>query len=132
MKKQQAIVSGISIVGIIIAYILNFFYRNSHLSRGVYKIVAEPLFYMSVSLFVVSLIVYFVREEIFHSWIKFTYYWILISIFLVLIIPGGGGNGAFPSLIDAESISILMSGLYFIISLILVFWGSAKYYWFKK
>ena len=94
----------------------------------------------SVSLFFIiflvvlifSLITYFLREEIFCSWIKFTYFWIPISIFLVLIIPGGGGNGAFPSLIDKELVSILMSGLYFIISLTMIVFGVIKYYWFEK
>ena len=85
-----------------------------------------------VFIFPFSVVTYFLKDQIFHSWIKFTYYWIPISMFLVLIIPGGGGRGSFPSLIDAESISIIMSGLYLIISLIIVIIGSIKNYYFNK
>lgn len=90
------------------------------------------IFYIFPFVFLFSLITYFLREEIFRSWIKFTYVWVPLSMFLVFIIPGGGGNGAFPSLIDKQLVAILMSGLFSIISLIIVIWGIVKFYWFKK
>lgn len=132
MKKQKIIVFSLSLIGIFIAIMIDYFYRNSNLTRTTYKLIAEPLFYISISLFITSFFIMFIKDQIFHSWIKFTYYWIPISMFLVLIIPGGGGRGSFPSLIDAESISIIMSGLYLIISLIIVIIGSVKNYYFKK
>jgi len=102
-------------------------YGTTHYCVNIFWIIA-PIFFA----FPFSLITYFLREEIFRSWIRFTYIWVPVSMFLVLIIPGGAGNGAFPSLIDKESVSILMSGLYFIISLIMIIFGIVKYYWFKK
>ena len=90
------------------------------------------VFYIFPFVFLFSLITYFLKEEIFKSWSKFTYFWVPLSMFLVLIIPSGGGNAAFPSLIDNQLIAILMSGLFVIISLIMIIFGIVKYYWFKK
>ena len=90
------------------------------------------IFYIFPFVFLFSFITHFLKEEIFHSWIKFTYVWVPLSMFLVFIIPGGGGNGAFPSLIDNQLIAILMSALFVIISLIMIVWLSIKFYWFKK
>ncbi len=90
------------------------------------------IFYIFPFVFLFSLITYFLKEEIFHAWSKFTYVWVPISMFLVFIIPRGGGNGAFPSLIDNQLMAILMSGLFVIISIIMIIWLSVKYYWFKK
>lgn len=102
-------------------------YGSIHYCVNIFWIIFPIIF-----AFPFSLIVYFLREEIFRSWIKFTYIWVPLSMFLVLIIPGGGGNGAFPSLIDKQLVAILMSGLFSVISLIIVIWGIIKYYWFKK
>jgi hypothetical protein len=131
MKKQKITLFISSVAGILLAFTLNYLYRNSYISNGIYKGIAEPLFYISISLFITLLILFFTKEEIFRSWIKFTYIWIPISIFLVLIIPNGG-NSSFVSLIDRESVSMLMAGLFFIISLIIVIFGIIKYYYFIK
>jgi len=90
------------------------------------------MLYFSVIILFLSSIIYFLKEEIFNSWIKFTYYWLPISIFLVFITPGGRGGGFFPSLIDKELISILMSGLFFIISLLLIIFKFIQIYLVKK
>ena len=79
-----------------------------------------------------SLITYFLKDQIFKSWTKFTYVWTPLSIVLVFITPRDSGGGFFPSLIDGELIAIVMLGLYFIISSIIIVWKSIKIYWFKK
>lgn len=133
-KNTVLLVSGIG-GGIVLTFLLivlnNFCGANKIICKDIYTQSASYLFLFPL-VFIFSLITYFIREEIFRSWIKFTYIWIPISIFLVLFIPGGGGNSAFPSLIDKELVSIFMSGLYFSISLIIVIFGSVKYYYFKK
>lgn len=64
-----------------------------------------------------SLITYKMRDEIFHTWMRFTYWWVPISVFLILITPESHGGGFGPSLsfgkIDAAAI---FATLYFIFS----------------
>ncbi len=132
MKKAKNLVFLVSGIGC--GAVLTFLLLVLNDSCGVNKVLCKDIYTQIASflflfpfVFIFSAITYFLREEIFRLWLKFTYYWIPISIFLVLIIPGGGGNGAFPSLIDAELVSILMSGLYFMVSLIIVIFGLVKH-----
>jgi hypothetical protein len=145
MKKTKNIIlliSGIIGGGLILlepittSQMCNFIYRthnpNSvHIGCLDYIFNTAMVFYIFPFVFLFSLVTYFLKDEIFHIWVKFTYVWIPLSMFLVLIIPGGGGNGAFPSLIDNQFVAILMSGLFAIISLIIVIFGIVKYYCLK-
>lgn len=137
MKKTKNVVLIVSGIGSVL--ILSFLSLVLNDSCGLNKVLCKDIYTTIMSflfifpfVFLFSLITYFLKEEIFHSWIKFTYVWVPFSMFLVFIIPRGGGNAAFPSLIDNQLVAILMSGLYIIISLIMIIWLSIKYYWLKK
>jgi len=78
-----------------------------------------PIFFLSV-------IVYFFREEVFRAWITFTYIWIPLTMFLILIAPEYG-NAFFP--IEKGTVAGFFSLLYIIISLIIIIW---KYFATRK
>lgn len=121
MKKIILLVSGIG-CGILLTFL--FFVLNDTcglnkiLCKDIYTILVSFLFMFPV-VFIFSLITYFLKDEVFKTWSKFTYIWIPISIILTLITPGGSGS-FFVSLWDPQMTAIVMSGLYFIISLIIV------------
>ena len=90
----------------------------------------NPLLYLLVPVFLLSLITYFLREEIFRTWIRFTYWWIPISIFFVYLASGSSGGGfGIPNVLDQESVSYIFSTLFLIISLIII---TFKYFTLPK
>ena len=76
--------------------------------------------------FLFSLITYKMREEVFHSWLRFAYVWVPVSIFLVLVTPNGQSGGYMPSLIDKQVIVVFTSFLFVAISLILITYKSIR------
>ena len=74
-------------------------------------------FFPFLPLFLLSLTTYKMRDEVFHTWLKFAYVWVPITILLVLISPEYGNN-FFP--IVKGSISFFMSCLFLLISLIII------------
>jgi len=90
------------------------------------------IFYIFPFVFLFSLITYFLKEEIFKAWSTFTYFWVPVAMIFVFIMPSSSGGGFFPSLLDKQLIAILMSGLYLIISLIIVIYKVVQVYFFKK
>ena len=75
-----------------------------------YILIFTPVFF-------ISLITYKMRDEIFVTWIKFTTWWVLGTLILVLIAPAHD-----PSLLPVtkEVISLLSTGAFTVISLITV------------
>lgn len=67
------------------------------------------------------------REEVFRAWFNFAKWWIPISIFLTLIMPGGSGGGfGIPSIFDKEFLAFVLAALFIIISLIIIITKSLK------
>lgn len=77
------------------------------------------IFFIFPFVFLFSLITYFMKDEIFSAWWKFTYKWALLTMILVLITPGGSGS-FFPSLISPGVVAFLMSCLFAIISIVII------------
>jgi hypothetical protein len=131
MKKIKKAIFYISLF-LSIFFIVTAFYNNSVydycISEGhcvfwldiINSALPILLFLFSIVVLIFSSVTYFLKEDIFRFWIKFTYYWIPISMLLVLAIPSNSSGGFFPSLIDKESVAILMSGLFCIISFIII------------
>lgn len=72
-------------------------------------------------IFLLSLITYKLREEVFRSWLHFAYWWIPISLLFTLPVPdsrGGGGFGMHS--FGSEDFAMVLSILFFFISLIII------------
>ena len=82
--------------------------------------VLEPLFFFSGSIFMVSIFLFFTRDEVFSAWLKFAKRWLPLSILLIVISPTDGSSAFFPALFSKELTSMWMSGIFFIISLIII------------
>ena len=69
-----------------------------------------------------SIITFFLRDEIFRAWLKFAYWWMPISIFFIFLSAnaGGGGGWGIPTILDPEFVSFVFSSLFFIISLLII------------
>lgn len=100
-----------------VAFLLNYLRGSYGISREVYKLIAEPLFNLSSALLLCSLMLFFVRDEVFGAWRKFALVWIPLSIFSIAITPN---TTAILQVVDKEVISIVCAGLFVVISLILV------------
>lgn len=72
-----------------------------------------------VSLFLVSLIVYKMRDEVFRTWSRFAVVWIPLSMFLVLIAPEYG-HAFMP--IEKGTVAGFSSLLFVIISVVIIMW----------
>ena len=89
------------------------------INRGCIETLANTLriLFVLIPLFILSLITYKMRDEIFHSWLTFTYLWIPLTLIGTLLAPEYS-----PSLIPITKgvVSFLMSALFLLISLILI------------
>ena len=74
------------------------------------------------SIFILSIVIYFLKEQIFLSWRKFTLWWILISFFFVYISPTQ--DNFFGNI--AEGLALIFGIGYFFVSTILIIYKSIK------
>ena len=70
---------------------------------------------------ILSVITYFLREEIFKTWFFFAKIWVPLSIFLTLITPETTGSSFIP-FYGRPHLALSMSVLFLVISLILIIW----------
>ena len=117
MTKRNVFIGAIS--GLAISILLNYM-RAFGISYSVYKIIVEPLFFVSSSLLIVALFLLFVRDQIFIAWLTFAKWWIPLTIVLIVISPTDGSGAFFPAFSSKELTSIWMSSLFVVISLILI------------
>jgi len=131
MKKIILIVSGIIsvILGILIFVELNNL-CNYSICRDIYNIFVLFSFIFPF-VFFFSFITYFLKDQIFQTWFKFSRIWVPISILLTIITPGGSAS-FFVSLWDKQMTAIVMSGLYIVISLMIIIIRSTQEYLLKK
>ena len=79
--------------------------------------IAEVIF-IFVPIFILSLITYKMREEIFRAWVKFTYVWVPLTIIFTLLAPEYT-NSLLP-IFEKGFVSFSMSFLFLLISLIII------------
>lgn len=75
------------------------------------------IFFFSAIIVFLSFILFFLHEQIFLSWWKFTGIYLPVVAVLILISPGTSG-GLMP--IDAEIVTWWLSGLFLFISLVII------------
>jgi hypothetical protein len=68
-------------------------------------------------LFLLSLITYKMSDEVYRAWFRFVRWWVPATIVLVLLSPSYG-HGLIP--VDKGRVSLLLSGLFLLISLVII------------
>ena len=72
-----------------------------------------------IPVFVLSLIMYFMRNEVFYAWLKFACVWIVLSMILVFIASENDGNGMLQ--ISSKAFALVSTNfLFVVISLIII------------
>ena len=93
--------------------------KSSECNRGfINSIYRDPLYILSISVLLMSITTFFISNTVFNVWKKFTYFCIPLFLILVLLTPETTGNMLFD--MDKEFVSMVLSGLYIIISLLLI------------
>lgn len=82
------------------------------------EIVAEPLFFLSIPFLLVIIILFFRPKETFDVWKKFAIIFLPLSIILIAITPVTSYDMMFDY--NKEKITWIMSGLFFVISLMVI------------
>lgn len=125
MNKKIVLV--ISIIGTLVlgllAYLEKIGFYHFHpwtaYILGLLYVIGPSLFLFPIIL-IFSLITYKMNDGVFKLWLKFTYIWIPLTIILPILTPIGGGGGYVLSIDNKASVWLIMSVLFFIISLIII------------
>lgn len=123
MKKKYVLVT--SVIGTLV-FFASLFPENTGICNLVnascvffFDPIAENLLPI-IPLFLLSLITYKMRDEVYRAWIRFAYVWIPLSMFLILIAPEYSADWMFP--IVKGTVAFFSSLLFVIISLIIIVW----------
>lgn len=119
----------VSLVGVLIVPALgsifsyDYCFAQGHCPR-LWEIIGSltPIFFLFIPLFLLSLITYWMHEEVFLAWLRFTYWWIPLTILLVLMTKDSSGGFGIPDILSRESVAMIFSALFLFISLILIIW----------
>ncbi|MFZ2522945.1 MAG: hypothetical protein WAW92_01000 [Minisyncoccia bacterium] len=109
------------LISMVSAFIVNVEFRYYQITIDL----SEFVFWMSVPAFIFSIIVLFLNENASKSWQKFTAYFMLISVAIILITPNSSHGMDIFSL-TRENVTIVLASLYSIVSLILFLYKSIK------
>ena len=97
------------------SWVLRSDWDGSHLDLS--EAISQPLGLFSLFIGFLSLAIFFLREEIFHAWIKFARIYLPIAILLILWAPSSDSS-LFP--LDKEVMSLVTSVLFLFISLLII------------
>ena len=85
--------------------------------------IGQPLFVFSLFLVPVVLILLFISDDAFKSWLRLAVVWLPLSFICVALTPDSGNQViSYLSIINYENTALVMGGLFTIISLILIAW----------
>jgi len=73
-----------------------------------------------IPLFLLSLITYRMRDEVYRAWLRFAYVWIPLSMLLILLAPEYSSDWMYP--VVKGTVAFFSSLLFIIISLALIAW----------
>ena len=77
-------------------------------------------FFPVIPLFILSLVTYKMRNEIYRTWLHFSYVWIPLSMILIFLAPEYSADWMLP--IVKGTVAFFSSLLFVIISIILILW----------
>ena len=119
-KKAKIFYLTTSIFVIVISYIV-----NSNLRETLPRNLSESIFWLTVPVFIFSIITLFTKNTAFQLWAKITNYLYIFFIFIILLTPTSTHGLDFLPIVK-ETVSIALAILYSIISLILILYKSFK------
>lgn len=104
---------------------LGYLVTNTSSLRGWYNSYTDPSMFLSLSLIVVSVISFFIIDNVFKKWLRFSIAWFVLAAILITLAPEyrGGWLGIGP---EKESVSIWASVLFVILSIAKLSWDSWK------
>lgn len=127
MTRKKILVGaiGILILGYSTFYLPELCYLNPNTNGTIICLDDMGEFFSLFSISILALLIplFFVREEILHSWLRFSYWWLSFSAVLFLIAPKYDGS-LLP--ITKEIVSLWMAGLFVFISLVIIIKKSLK------
>lgn len=88
--------------------------------------VLEPLFFYSITLILLSSILYFLREGVFRSWLRFTKWYLSFAALAIILSLGSHGGWGVGNIFDTELVIMFSAGFFFIISLVLIVYKSYR------
>jgi hypothetical protein len=119
---------------IIVVFLAGFFFASVHdlgicdlhndfCGEILMEMFGQSLGFYSMGIFMLFLLLSFMKEAVFQSWWRFAKWYLGIAAALIVITPGTGGGGLFIGMgggYDREGMIWFTSGLFFIISIILI------------
>ncbi|HEY4478786.1 MAG TPA: hypothetical protein VI981_00260 [Candidatus Paceibacterota bacterium] len=136
-KRRLIFLGTLALAGLLIASVLLWPDRLGLCSHGDkaciynyinYEIISVPILLFSLLTLVCSVVLYFMRSGVFYSWVKFTLWWVPLSVILIAITPeygGSGLDGGIPSF-GREVVIWFMAGGFFVLSLLIIAWKSFR------
>ncbi|OIO31754.1 hypothetical protein AUJ44_04105 [Candidatus Nomurabacteria bacterium CG1_02_47_685] len=126
-KKQLLFLFFIAIVGIIFGIFVMCKSDIHYVCRGGdYGGIDLAFWIISTSLLLSLLPLFFLKEAIYHAWRRFALWYLPVAVVLISIAPasisGGMGGPIIPT--DRETVSLILSAFFLIISLILIIYQS--------
>lgn len=118
-----------TVIGFFFAVLLGYTSENlcnSYTCETAIDAVAVPLGFFTLSLIPISLLLFFLREEVFRAWWRFARWYLSVAILIVIVSGGGGVASGLGSLWDQELAVWWTAGLFLIISLTLIIYKSLK------
>jgi hypothetical protein len=130
MRKEKIII--IVITGCIVIFnLINVFYLCSSVYNDTCfvtkysELIFVPIFWISSSLLITSIFTFFISDQIFKKWLKFTLIWFGITVVLIILAPVSARDplGIGPT---KELVSMNMSWIFTVISLIMFIYLTIK------
>jgi len=121
-KKNILLISSVYIVFLIAVFLFGGkCYDNQwcHVNLNDILNSTATLFLPFLPLFLFSLITYKMKEQVFNSWIKFTIWFVPLTIFLTFITPDSSGSFGLPTF-GKGVVAFLLSALFTIISILII------------
>ena len=134
MKIAKLVVFLVSLFGVVSFFITGHWVipylcgEHNYECEDRFEILFPILFLFFPTLFL-SIITFFLRDEIFRAWLEFAYWWLPISVIIVSIfakLSSGGGGWGIPNVLDAGSVSGMLSIIFFVMSIIIIIGESAN------
>ncbi|MDP3646097.1 MAG: hypothetical protein Q8R25_03345 [bacterium] len=75
-------------------------------------------FFPIIAVFLITLIIYWMRDEIYQAWFRFARWYVPIAMLLILITPEYGGGLFNP--VQKGSVAFVLTALFFVVSLLLI------------